>query len=155
HRRAAPRANPDGDTRPEQFQKAMPGIHRHKIETIEGLLENIGDDPELQSAYKAKIAKEAAASDFVSNESAMLEAIALTGDIIAGLETSLKKTGGPWIFGERFTMADLMWGISLIRLQLLGYDSLWTGTQERPLVRAYASRVGELPSLKTSVIDWR
>lgn len=148
-------ANPDGDTRPEQFQKAMPGIHRHKIEMIESLIDNIGEDPELESAYRAKIAKEAAASGFVNDETAMRRAIALTKEIVVALEASLQKTGGPWIFGDRFTMADLMWGISLIRLQLLGYDSLWTGAQERPDVRAYVNRVRELPSLKSSVIDWR
>jgi len=147
-------ANPDGDTRPEDIQKRMPGIHQIKVDTIRNHIKAVAGDDQLVAAYEAKIEKEEAAADFVVDGDDMKEAIILAEDLIEGLETQLSKTDGPWLFGERFTLADVVWGISLIRLEYLGNDRFWNGEKKRPLVDAYFGRVAERQSLKTAVLDW-
>lgn len=147
-------ANPAGDTRPEDIQTRMPGIHQIKFDTIQKHMASVSDEPDLIAAYEAKIQKEEAAASFVISDSSMEDAIALAQSLIAGLEEKLSSTNGPWMFGDRFTLADLVWGISLIRLEYLGNDTFWKGKPERPRVKEYYERLAKRSSLKTAVLDW-
>ena len=65
--------------------------------------------------------------------------------------SDLGRQSGAWLCGADYSLADLMWGISLYRLQWLGLAKLW---QNRPLVRAYADRVYRRPSVWEDVIHW-
>ncbi len=146
-------ANPDGEVRPEAHQKRFPGIHGRKIAALTAQLEAVGDDPALRAAYLAKITKEQTASAFVIDTGAMRAAIAKARDIIAGLEARLAASGGPWCLGARCTLADLVWGVSLMRLKVLGYHRLWRdGGHAR--VADYAERLTQVPSLRSAVLDW-
>jgi 2,5-dichlorohydroquinone reductive dechlorinase len=147
-------ADPEGDTRPAEIQSRMPGIHQIKFDTIRRYMEETADEPELSAAYKAKLAKEEAAEQFVVDGGVMAEAVTLAESLVADLEEKLAASDGPWLFGDRFTMADLCWGISLIRLDYLGNARFLDGDTPRPRVKAYFERLADRPSLVTAVLDW-
>lgn len=148
-------ANPDGDSRPEGHQKRFPGIHARKISAIEKQLALVDTESELLEAYQSKILKETAAADFVHDAAAMRHAIGLAKDLIGDLgQTLLANGNGPWLFGERFTLADLFWGISLLRLEILGYAKLWCGHKELSHIEQYFNRLIDRESLQTSVLNW-
>lgn len=147
-------ANPEGDTRPEDIQKRMPGIHQIKFDTIRKHMASVSGENDLIAAYEAKLRKEESAENFVIDDSSMKEAIALAKSLIAGLEESLSNSKGPWMFGDRFTLADIVWGVSLIRLDYLGNDTFWNGNPERPKINEYFEQIVQRPSLKTAILDW-
>ena len=144
-------ADPAGDTRPAEIQSRMPGIHQLKSACLEGHKTLVGDEPRLVAAYDAKIAKERAAESFVVDPNAMTAALDQLEDLLTGLDSTLASSDGPWMLGQRFTLADVVWGISLIRFDYLGRSSLW---QERPRVAAYFDRVSARPSLVSAVLNW-
>lgn len=148
-------ADPDGDSRPAGHQKRFPGIHARKIAAIEKQLTLAEGESKLVEAYRNKIRKETAAADFVLDDAAMRKAIRLTEDLIADLGSTLTANGdGPWLLGARFTLADLFWGISLIRLEILGYARFWRNRKELSHIDEYFSRLVERQSLQTAVIGW-
>lgn len=147
-------SDPDGDTRPAEIQSRMPGIHQIKFDTIERHMANVQGEQELTKAYIAKLAKEKAAEKFVLDGADMRKAVLLTESLVDDLEQTLAASRGPWIFGDQFTLADLAWGISLIRLDYLGNDRFWSGKTQRPNVKEYHERLARRPSLVTAVLDW-
>ncbi|WP_216370121.1 MULTISPECIES: glutathione S-transferase [unclassified Roseobacter] len=147
-------ANPDHDTRPEEIQARMPGIYQKKYKKIADFMARVADEPELIAAYEAKLAKERAAEGFVVDAEAMSAAIALSEELVQGLEDTLTQSQGPWIFGDRFTLADIFWGVSLIRLAYLGNAGFWGETANRPNVRAYYDRIIQRPCLIHGVLTW-
>lgn len=147
-------SDPEGDTRPAEIQSRMPGIHQVKFDAIAKHMTDVADEPDLIAAYTAKLAKEKAAEKFVLNGTDMRNAVTLTESLVADLEETLAASSGPWLFGDRFTLADLVWGISLIRLEYLGNDRFWNGQVGRPNVKAYYERLAQRPSLITAVLDW-
>lgn len=146
-------ANPDGDCRPDGHKSRFSSIHQRKIAALQNHLQDVSDQPPLQAAYKAKIAKETAAAKFVVDATAMREAIRLTHEMIAQLEDTLARSGGPWLFGERFTLADIVWGVSLIRLNVLGYG-VWLENPSLSGVQHYAERLRTRQSLRHAILEW-
>ena len=147
-------ANPDHDTRPEEIQARMPGIYQKKYKKILGFMAQVPDEPDLIAAYEAKLAKERVAEKFVVDAKAMSATIALSEELVQGLEDALAQSSGPWIFGEPFTLADLFWGVSLIRLAYLGNAGFWGDGANRGQVRAYYERIIMRPSLIHGVLTW-
>jgi 2,5-dichlorohydroquinone reductive dechlorinase len=68
-------------------------------------------------------------------------------DLAAHLEAGY----GPWLCGTDYTLADIVWSISLYRLQWLGLASLWAG---KPQVQDYAMRGYRRPSVSEQVIHF-
>lgn len=147
-------ANPERDTRPAEIQAKMPGIYKKKYQKIQTYMAQVRDEPDLLSAYEAKLRKEEAAEHFVVDADAMNEAIALSDSLVQGLEDRLGKSPGPWIFGERFTLADIFWGVSLIRLDYLGNSGFWDGVPRRHRVKAYYECITQRQSLINGVLQW-
>lgn len=147
-------ADPNGDRRPKVMQNAMPGIHAHKIAAVERNIPLADGDAELLAAYKQKIVKEKAAASFVVDAQQMRAAIARAQEIILGLDSALEKSGGPWLFGDRFTLADIFWAVTLRRFTWLNYNTLWTTDRRLPRVEAYAARLFDRPSVKNTIIGW-
>ena len=150
--------HPDGDFRPERLRNNMPGMHDRKIEKIRKARALVAQDPQLAAAFDAKIRKEEAARSFVSTPQSMRQAVSETVDIVAALEDRL-ACDKPFMFGERYTMADLFWAVSLFRLEWLGAAFCWTGGHRlnrthRPLVEAYASRLFARPAIQSAIIRW-
>lgn len=151
-------AHPDGDYRPARIQKGMPGVHARKIAKLETARARVAEDPALVAAYDAKIAKERAAERFVGAPDEMRAAAREVLDLVGALETRL-DADGPWRFGEAFTLADVVWGVSLYRLAWLGMAFAWTGghplqAEPRPRVHAYAERLFARPTFREAVIRW-
>ena len=149
---------PDGDVRPERLNKSMVGIHDRKIAKIEEARSRVLDEPSLVAAFDAKIAKERAARRFVDTPDAMRSAIAETLSLVAQLDERLAD-GRPFVVGDAYTLADVMWSVSLFRLAWLGMSFLWEGDHDknhphRPFVHAYTERAFERPTFCEAVIDW-
>src|SRR3546814_2618946 len=104
-----------GDRRPESMQAVMPGIHAHKIDAVRRNIPLADGDPLLLEAYQHKIVKEEAAASFVINEPQMRTAISKAEQLVTDLDRDLGASTGPWLFGDRFTLADLFWAVSLYR----------------------------------------
>jgi glutathione S-transferase len=61
------------------------------------------------------------------------------------LEKQLEASGGPWIIGEQFTLADVCVGPIFDRIEWLDREFLWKGL---PKVSAWYARIKERPSFK-------
>jgi len=151
-------AHPDGDFRPERLQKGMPGVHNRKISKIKTARDLALDNPALVAAYDAKIAKEEAAKDFVASSDLMRASVNEFLSIVAELETRLSD-GRNWICGDRFSLADVFWGVSLFRLKWLGMAFVWEGGHPlndvaRPAVESYGSRLFARSAFRKAAIDW-
>ncbi len=147
-------AHPDGDVRPKGLSKRIEGVHAKKIAALEAMKAAAGDDAELAAAYDAKIAKEANAGDFMRDPERMRAAHAQMDEHVGKLERQLASHGGPWALGEIFTMADVMWSVSLFRMQWLGLGKAWEGNASRSGVQAYTARAFARPAFRSGVVDW-
>ena len=66
------------------------------------------------------------------------------------LERQLAESGGAWITGAQFTLADVSWAVIFERLR----EADWTGellTPARPALLAYAERLRERPSHRAAM----
>lgn len=147
-------ANPERDTRPEEIQARMPGIYKKKYKKIRDFMAQVPDEPKLLEAYEAKLKKEEAAEHFVVDATEMSAAVALSESLVQGLEDTLARSSGPWIFGNRFTLADIFWGVSLIRLDYIGYSAFWNGNSPRTRVKAYYERITKRRCIINGVLRW-
>ncbi|MEM9197622.1 MAG: glutathione S-transferase family protein [Pseudomonadota bacterium] len=149
-------AHPKEDRRPAGLAGNIKGVHARKIRCLRGLLEHIGsNEPDLRAAYEAKIAKESAAGAFMLNDAQMIAAHQQGQAHVRDLEAQLEKSGGPWVCGDRYTMADIVWTVSLYRLQWLGNEQFWGAETGLTLVPEYYTRASERPSFRAGVRDWK
>jgi 2,5-dichlorohydroquinone reductive dechlorinase len=149
--------HPDDDRRPAFVRRDMVGVHDRKIAKLRENMALAGDDPVLVSAYEHKIMKEAAAKAFVRTEQDMRAAIQEFKVLIGRLEEDLAATGDEWLFGNRFTLADVFWAVSLFRVRWLGLGYIidsGRGERRYPRVAAYCERLLARPSVRRAVIDW-
>lgn len=148
--------HPGGDGRPDFIRQSMPGIHDRKIAEARSNLERAGDDPLIRAAYEHKIMKEAAAKQHVLTEAKMRASIGEFKAAVEALERDLEASGGTWLLGDRFTLADIFWAVSLFRIQWLGLGYLWK-SEDRvvlPRVDEYTKRVFLRPSFQRAVVQW-
>jgi glutathione S-transferase len=73
------------------------------------------------------------------------------GAHLDALSDQLEKHGGPWIAGERFTLADVSWVVILDRLVEADWDGLFWGGDRRPVVAAYWERLRARPSFESAI----
>src|SRR3546814_3669279 len=126
----------------------------HKIDAVRRNIPLADGDPLLLEAYQHKIVKEEAAASFVINEPQMRTAISKAEQLVTDLDRDLGASTGPWLFGDRFTLADLFWAVSLYRFLWLGYSGFWKDGAGKPRVEAYANRLFARPSVKDAIIQW-
>ncbi|MEO1681077.1 MAG: glutathione S-transferase family protein [Pseudomonadota bacterium] len=147
--------NPDGDGRALIFRLTFKGEHVKKAAAVRREAAKVaGQDGRLDAAYAAKVAKEKAGSAFVAAPERMRAAIAETDSVIAAFSERLGLTNGPWALGVDYTLADVFWGVSLFRLEFLGYGWLYRGRSDRAALAAYADRAFARPSLASAVARW-
>lgn len=144
-------ANPEGDTRPPMIQQGMQDAHLKKIEQVERRKADLPEESPLHDAYAHKLTKEHAGRAFISDPENMRGLVAQATASIQALEERLRALGTDWVAGDRFTLADIFWGVSLFRLMFLGYDWIW---EDLPAVSAYAQRCYARPSLINGAIRW-
>ncbi len=151
-------AHPDMDFRPERLRKGMAGVHDRKIQKIKTAREMVLAEPALIAAYDAKIAKEEAGRDYVATPDLMRASVNQIVSIVADLETRFADQR-EWICGDRFTLSDVVWAVSLFRLKWLGMSFLWEGghqlnAKSQPRVEAYTARLFERPAFRAAAVDW-
>jgi glutathione S-transferase len=71
------------------------------------------------------------------------------------LQAHLAASGGPWITGEAFTLADVSWTVLLDRLAEVDWAEYFWGDGRRPAVRAYFERLQARPSHAAAIEGYR
>lgn len=149
-------ADPEGDRRPGGLASSLLGVHGKKVRALNAVIAHIGDsEPELLAAYKAKIAKENAAGAFIATPAQMADAIVRARAHVADLQAHLSTHSSDWVCGDTYTMADIVWTISLYRLVWLGYGEFWAAGTGHDRVADYYTRAIERPSFKSAVREWK
>ncbi len=68
------------------------------------------------------------------------------------LETQLAESGGPWILGEAFSLADVSWMVIFERLRQVDNEHVFVGGGRRPACSAYWERLKERPSYAEAIL---
>lgn len=68
------------------------------------------------------------------------------------LEVKLTETGGPWILGEPFSLADVSWLVIFERLRQGNYEHVFLGDEKRPACTAYWKRLKTRPSYAEAIL---
>ena len=105
----------------------------------------------LVAAYRNKISKESAGKNLAHDANVQHAIRTEVQDIINSFDKQLEARADPWVCGSEFTMADIVWGISLYRLHWLGLAHLW---ENLPHVLEYADLVYHRPSIWEDVINF-
>ncbi len=122
-----------------------------RIEFCRRFMEKSADDPRLMEAYSAKIDKESCAASELFSDQAVEIAYDVAENACGELEKKLAKRGSAWLFGDKVTMADVFWGIELLRFRNLGTASFWDDGR-LPHVAHYVSAVSALPSIRKATM---
>ncbi len=73
------------------------------------------------------------------------------GEHLDALGRHLERRGGPWLAGDRFTLADVSWIAILDRLVEADWQERFWGAGRRPAVAAYWERLRARPSWRTEI----
>lgn len=142
--------HPDADLRPEALKASMQTVYDHKVMALKRLVADNAGEPELVAAYRAKIAKEsggkAVCRDAVFQRAARQKAAQLLND----LERDLAAGSFGCTNGHAFSLADVLWGVNLVRLNYLGLASMWNAL---PHVTRYVDALARRPSLCKEAIQ--
>ncbi len=74
------------------------------------------------------------------------------GAHLDALEAKLAESGGPWILGEPFTLADVSWLVIFERLRQADYEHVFLGDGQRPACTAYWERLKARPSYAEAIL---
>jgi len=69
------------------------------------------------------------------------------------LETQLRETGGPWVLGETFSLADVSWLVIFERLAQADCLDVFLGAELRPECAAYWERLRKRPSYRRAILE--
>jgi glutathione S-transferase len=75
------------------------------------------------------------------------------GAHLDALEKQLDESGGPWILGETFSLADVGWLAIFERLAQLDTLHVFAGEGRRPECAAYWERLRGRPSYRAAILD--
>lgn len=123
-----------------------------KVAWCDRYLAEHADEPILVKAYIAKKSKEQSAADILFSSHSMADAYEKAEAALQTLETELGEHEGAWIFGYAVTMADIFWGIELLRMENLGVSHFWDG--RLPRVTKFLASAAKLPAIKAAILDW-
>jgi glutathione S-transferase len=70
------------------------------------------------------------------------------------LERKLGESGGPWILGETFTLADVSWMVIFERVRQVDSERVFLGGGRRPACTAYWRRLSERPSYAEAIAGY-
>jgi hypothetical protein len=68
------------------------------------------------------------------------------------LETQLDKSGGPWILGEMYSLADVSWLVIFERLRQASAENVFLGGERRPLCSAYWEELRARPAYEEAIL---
>jgi len=75
------------------------------------------------------------------------------GAHLDALERQLHASGGPWILGETFSLADVSWLVIFERLEQADALHVFTGESRRPACAAYWERLRARPSYRQAILE--
>lgn len=75
------------------------------------------------------------------------------GGHLDALEEQLLRSGGPWILGEHFSLADVSWLVIFERLRQVDSLHVFVGEGQRPACAAYWERLRSRPSYREAILD--
>jgi 2,5-dichlorohydroquinone reductive dechlorinase len=142
--------HPDNDTRPQLIQEGMTTAYIDKIDALTKLIAENSADAELVEAYQAKIVKESAGKAVSRDEVFQRNARSKVRAILERFSHDIADRDSVWICGNDLTLADLFWGVSLVRLQYLGLGHLWSDLTS---LQGFYSRITSLASIRNEVIN--
>lgn len=126
---------------------------KQKVKWCEEYLGLNENDSQLCEVYSAKRSKELQAANELFSAEALSSARARAQRVIDDLEHKLGHNGNKWLLADTITMADIFWGIELLRVKSIG--GLGYLTQKTlPHVTQYSVLTQEIPALRTAVINW-
>ncbi len=136
--------HPDADLRPEALKASMQTVYDYKVMALQRLIADNVDEPELVAAYRAKIAKESGGKKVCRDPVFQRTARGQTGQLLDNLERDLASGSFGFSNGHDFSLADVLWGVNLVRLNYLGLASMWDAL---PHVTRYFDLLAKRPSL--------
>lgn len=144
---------PGEDYRPESRRNSNGvGFAMSKVERCDHYLAQFADDADLVRGYSAKRSKELNAAQQLFTPEAMRAAYDKAEAGCNHLENKL-KSGNDWVVGDNVTMADLYWGVELLRMKNMAVESFWANGA-KPAVAAFVDKVESIPAIRASVIEW-
>lgn len=145
---------PGEDHRPESRRKSNGvGFAMGKVERCDRYLAEFSNDTDLVRAYSAKRAKELNAAQQLFTPEAMQTAYGKAEAGCARLEGELKARDSAWILGDDITMADLYWGIELLRMKNMAVESFWANGA-KPSVAAFVEKAQSIPAIRSAIVEW-
>ena len=112
-------------------EKQLYDAYRSKLNIVENTLKVIQTPSRMNTLYDS--------ADFTLTE---LEAQLLSGPF--------KKNG--WLASQKFSLADIVWGVVLYRLQKLGLEPLlWSN---KTIIGQYCEKLFARESFKRGILDW-
>lgn len=141
--------HPDDDQRPESLKTVMETVYDYKIAALEAMIADNRDDALLVAAYRAKIAKERGGKSVCHDPAFQRATRRQVASLLQDLEHALNAKPAPWLAGTSFSLADVLWGVNLVRLAYLGMASMW---QDLPNVTSYIDALARRPSLAKEAV---
>ena len=141
--------HPDSDLRPELLKAGMQTVYDIKIAALEKMIAAYADEPELVAAYRAKIVKESGGRAVCRDAAFQRAARTHVGGLLTDLDRNLASAASPYLNGNAFSLADVVWGVNLVRMAYLGLASMW---DELPHVARYFDALARRPSLCRQVV---
>ncbi|MDG1166041.1 MAG: glutathione S-transferase [Porticoccaceae bacterium] len=150
-----------GDDRGEKksliFKKLANGgkDHESKANLLRKLVKRYQNEKLLKDAYESKLRIVEATRGIIQTPAHMN---ALNDTIDAALiELETQLFAGPfnengWLASKNFSLADIVWGVVLYRLQKLGLEPLlWS---KRTIITQYCEKLFTRESFKSGILDW-
>jgi glutathione S-transferase len=75
------------------------------------------------------------------------------GEHLDALEEQLERSGGPWILGEQYTLADVGWLVIIERLVQADSLQVFVGDGKRPACTAWWQRLIARPSYREAILE--
>mmetsp|Transcript_1816 Transcript_1816/g.3284 ORF Transcript_1816/g.3284 Transcript_1816/m.3284 type:complete len:213 (+) Transcript_1816:529-1167(+) len=128
--------------------------HAKKCKALKAKLKEHEDDPYLKACYEGKLKILTKQIEILKDEKQLCDITDATKDITRKLNEQLtngpSKDGTSWLCGKDYTIADMQWGLVLIRLQFRGYrDLLWS---QYPTIERYYQRLMARPAIQKAVV---
>ena len=145
---------PGDDHRPESRRKGN-GVDfaMSKVQRCDEFLAIHSNDPDLVRGYSAKRSKELAAAKNLFTPEAMRAAYDKAEAGCNHLERKLKSRTTNWLVSDNITMADLYWGVELLRMHNMAAEFFWINGN-RPAIEKFFEKAKTISGIRSAVIDW-
>lgn len=129
--------------------------HEFKANLLRQLAKRYENEKQLFDAYESKLNIVETTLKIIQTPTRMNALYDSAHSILMELETQLlsgpfKENG--WLASKKFSLADIVWGVVLYRLQKLGLEPLlWSN---KIIIREYCEKLFARESFKRGILDW-